>query len=84
MRHIWGFWLHSGSLINYCIYSLKKYSCTTDKNIFDFILVRNSYLTHVIIPRLSREGCSLVVLKLMHMVVNLCPCSVTVTSSCIN
>ena len=31
--------------------------------------VRNSYLTHVILSRLSREDCSLVVLELMHMVV---------------
>ena len=28
--------------------------------------VRNSYLALVILPRLSREGCALVVLELMH------------------
>ena len=28
--------------------------------------VRNSYLIHVILPRLSREDCSLVVLELTH------------------
>ena len=31
---------------------------------------RNSYLTHVILPRLSCEGCKLVVLELMHMVIH--------------
>ena len=31
--------------------------------------VRNSYLTNVILLRLSHEGCTLVVLELMHMVV---------------
>ena len=30
---------------------------------------RNSYLTHVILPRLSGEGLTLVVLDLKHMVV---------------
>ena len=30
---------------------------------------RNSYLTHVILPRLSREGCTLVVLELTQQVV---------------
>ena len=30
---------------------------------------RKSYLTHAILPRLSREGCALVVLELTHMVV---------------
>ena len=29
--------------------------------------VRNSYLTMVILPRLSREGCTLVALELTHM-----------------
>ena len=30
---------------------------------------RKSYFTHVILPMLSREGCTLVVLELTHMVV---------------
>ena len=30
---------------------------------------RNSYLTHVTLPRLSRKNCSLVVLEITHMVV---------------
>ena len=29
---------------------------------------RKSYLTQVILPRVSRDGCTLVVLELMHMV----------------
>ena len=29
---------------------------------------RKSYLNHAILPRLSREGCTLVVLELTHMV----------------
>ena len=36
-------------------------SCTPDKDIWYFILAQNSYLTHVILPRLSREDCLLVV-----------------------
>ena len=31
--------------------------------------VRNSYLTHVILPKLSHVGCSLVGLKLTHFVI---------------
>ena len=31
--------------------------------------IRNSNLSHVILPRLSQEDCSLVVLELTHMVV---------------
>ena len=38
-------------------------------------------LFHVILPRLSREGCSLVVLDPKHMVVKRRHCSVKVTSS---
>ena len=44
--------------------------------------VRNSYLTHVILPRLSWEDCSLVVLELTHMVVKWRQCLVKVKSSC--
>ena len=33
---------------------------------------RKSYLTHVILPRLSCKGCTLVVLELTHMVVMWC------------
>ena len=43
--------------------------------------VRNSYLTHVILPRLSRQDCSLVVLKLKPMVVKWRQSLVTVMSS---
>ena len=45
---------------------------------------RKSYLTHVILPRLSREGsqCTLVVLELACMVVKWHHCYVKVTSSC--
>ena len=39
-------------------------------------------LFHVILPRLSREDCSLVVLDLKHMVVKWRHCLVKVTSSC--
>ena len=44
--------------------------------------VRNSYLTHVILPKLSREDCSLVVLKLTCMVAKWRQCLVNVMSSC--
>ena len=40
---------------------------------------RKSYLTHAILPRLSREGCILVVLELTHMVVKRRHCYVKVT-----
>ena len=40
------------------------------------------YLSHVILPRLSREGQTLVVLVLTHMVVEWYHCYVKVTSSC--
>ena len=42
---------------------------------------RNCYLIPVILPRLSWEGCSLVVMELMHMIVKWQQCSVKVTSS---
>ena len=41
-----------------------------------------SYLSHVILPSVSWEDCSLVVLDLTHMVVKWCQCLVKVTSSC--
>ena len=43
---------------------------------------RKSYLTHAILPRLSGEGCTLVVLELTHMVVKLSHCYAKMTSSC--
>ena len=43
---------------------------------------RNSYLTHAILPMLSHEGFTLVVLELTHMVVKCHHCYVIVTSSC--
>ena len=44
---------------------------------------RNSSLTHVILPRMSCEGCTLVVLELPRVVVNGHHCYIKVTSSCI-
>ena len=38
------------------------FTCTTEKDISS--LDRKSYLTRVILPRLSHEGCTLVVLEL--------------------
>ena len=38
---------------------------------------RKSYLTHVILPRLSLEGCTMPALELTHMVVKLRYCYVT-------
>ena len=44
------------------------YSCTPDNEDIRYLSwVRHSYLTHVILPRLSQLDCSLVVLELMHM-----------------
>ena len=44
------------------------YSCKTDKNEI-LALDRNSYPTHVILPKLSCVGYWLVVLELTHMVI---------------
>ena len=43
---------------------------------------RKSCLADVTLPRLSREGCALVVLELTHMVANRRYCYVKMTSSC--
>ena len=42
---------------------------------------RKSYLTHVILPRLPREGCKLVALELTPVAVEERHCYVKVTSS---
>ena len=44
--------------------------------------VRNSYLTNIFLPRLSREDCSLVALDLTHMVVKGLHCLVKVMRLC--
>ena len=56
--------------------SEKRIFCTPDTDIWDLTLDRKSYLTHVILPRLSHEACTLVVLELTHMVVKLRHCDV--------
>ena len=56
-----------------CI-NITFFSCKPNKDIWDFTWDRKSYLTHVIIPRLSCEGCTLVV-KWRH-------CYVKVTTLC--
>ena len=53
----------------------------TNKDIEILLWDRKSDLTNAILPRLSREGCTLVVLELTHVVVNWCHCYVNVTSS---
>ena len=50
--------------------SQNVYSCTPDEGLSDILSWdRKSYLTFAILPRLSREGCTFVVLELTHMFV---------------
>ena len=53
--------------IDFVLTDEKRFSCKPDTNILSWD--RKSYLTHVILPRLSHEDCTLVVLELTHMVV---------------
>ena len=68
---------YSRHLCHSLVLAIKNvYSCTTDKNVWDFSLGQESYLAHVILPRLSRKHCSLAVLELTHMFVKWCQCLV--------
>ena len=66
MRKQTSFVVNCGRSVNYLDRTFLAHRIVKSENLH---LDRNSYLTHAILPRLSREGCTLVVLELTHMVI---------------